>query len=361
LRQTQDGSIWLGTDSGIARYDGQTFRNISAAYRLTASRVWTIHQARDGLIWFGTDTHGVHVFDGQAFATFDTRDGLADNRISAIDEDNEGNLWFATLRGGITCYRRKTAIPLARLTQLKSGGKVLSPAGHPLRLRTGAPAAVSYEALDWLTPPEKRQYRIGLRRTGAAQAETEGRNAFITRKSDFDWTPELTGDYVLEVQSISQNLVYSPPVRLAFSVFVPWYERNVWRVPGGLAAAVVLFSAGWLAYANWSQRREARRLKDLMLAQERSTRAALEDKNHQLEQRAAELKENQRRLEEALSNVKTLRGLVPICAGCKKIRDDNGFWQQLESFVQKHSEAQFSHGLCPDCIKKWYPDIEVDS
>jgi PAS domain S-box-containing protein len=62
-------------------------------------------------------------------------------------------------------------------------------------------------------------------------------------------------------------------------------------------------------------------------------------------------------LSEALANIKTLRGLVPICAGCKKIRDDTGFWNQLETYIQAHSEAQFSHGLCPDCIRRLYPEL----
>jgi DNA-binding NtrC family response regulator len=63
-------------------------------------------------------------------------------------------------------------------------------------------------------------------------------------------------------------------------------------------------------------------------------------------------------LEEALSKVKMLSGLVPICSGCKKIRDDQGYWEQVESYIQKHSNAQFSHGFCPDCIKKYFPDLE---
>ena len=60
-------------------------------------------------------------------------------------------------------------------------------------------------------------------------------------------------------------------------------------------------------------------------------------------------------LREALANIKTLKGLLPICAGCKKIRDDQSYWSQVESYVERHSEANFTHGLCPDCIQKWYP------
>jgi PleD family two-component response regulator len=68
------------------------------------------------------------------------------------------------------------------------------------------------------------------------------------------------------------------------------------------------------------------------------------------------LQEQNRQLQEALANVKTLKGLLPICANCKKIRDDEGYWQQVEVYVRDHSEAEFSHGICPDCIKKLYPE-----
>jgi PAS domain-containing protein len=61
-------------------------------------------------------------------------------------------------------------------------------------------------------------------------------------------------------------------------------------------------------------------------------------------------------LQEAIADIRTLRGLLPICASCKKIRDDGGYWQNLEQYVTAHSEAQFSHSLCPDCIKKLYPE-----
>jgi hypothetical protein len=55
--------------------------------------------------------------------------------------------------------------------------------------------------------------------------------------------------------------------------------------------------------------------------------------------------------------VKSLSGLLPICASCKKIRDDKGYWSQVESYIQKHSDATFTHGICPDCVKKLYPDL----
>jgi CheY-like chemotaxis protein len=63
-----------------------------------------------------------------------------------------------------------------------------------------------------------------------------------------------------------------------------------------------------------------------------------------------------RELQQALTAVKTLSGLLPICASCKKIRDDKGYWNQIEVYIRAHSQAEFSHGLCPDCAKRLYPE-----
>lgn len=73
--------------------------------------------------------------------------------------------------------------------------------------------------------------------------------------------------------------------------------------------------------------------------------------------REAELRRSNENLQRALAEVKVLRGLIPICASCKKIRNDGGFWQQLEEYLGEHSEAEFSHGLCQPCIKKLYPGV----
>ena len=64
-------------------------------------------------------------------------------------------------------------------------------------------------------------------------------------------------------------------------------------------------------------------------------------------------------LQAALSEVKTLRGFLPICSYCKKIRDDKGYWNQIESYIQEHSDAEFSHSVCQECAKKYYPDMDI--
>lgn len=65
-------------------------------------------------------------------------------------------------------------------------------------------------------------------------------------------------------------------------------------------------------------------------------------------------------LQQALAQIRTLSGLLPICAHCKKIRNDKGYWTQIELYIREHSDAEFSHGICPDCARKLYPNVDID-
>ena len=85
--------------------------------------------------------------------------------------------------------------------------------------------------------------------------------------------------------------------------------------------------------------------------------------NEQLQQDIARRKSSEQRhknliseLKDALANIKTLKGLLPICAWCKKIRDDKGYWTKVETYIRKYSDALFTHGICPDCLKKESPE-----
>lgn len=83
----------------------------------------------------------------------------------------------------------------------------------------------------------------------------------------------------------------------------------------------------------------------------RAIRLALERKQMEQERKAI-VKE----LIDSIAHVRTLSGLLPICSSCKKIRDDKGYWNQLEEYILKHSDARFTHGMCPDCMATLYPD-----
>jgi len=88
-------------------------------------------------------------------------------------------------------------------------------------------------------------------------------------------------------------------------------------------------------------------------AGERIKRAedALREKEREQEELVSQLKE-------ALAEIKTLKGFIPICALCKKIRDDEGYWDQLEVYISKHTDAKFTHGLCPECVEKYRAEMK---
>jgi phosphoserine phosphatase RsbU/P len=91
-----------------------------------------------------------------------------------------------------------------------------------------------------------------------------------------------------------------------------------------------------------------------------SSALALTEERIARKAREQELLMRTQELEQALREVKVLRGLIPICAKCKRVRTDTGDWQQLEVYIQAHSEAEFSHGFCQVCMKEVYPDVFKD-
>lgn len=118
-------------------------------------------------------------------------------------------------------------------------------------------------------------------------------------------------------------------------------------------------------YLHWQQARVGMAIENrpvfAILREMSRVRAELSSAQLEIERRKQAEQERERLIEElrhAVAEVRTLRGFLPICASCKKIRDDAGYWQQIERYVEAHSEATFSHGICPDCMTELYPGFD---
>jgi hypothetical protein len=124
-----------------------------------------------------------------------------------------------------------------------------------------------------------------------------------------------------------------------------------------LICVVVTLLVIWLI--NFTVRAYRTKLDDLAAHDEE-----LQKRNHhqakEISAQNKELTQNNRELKKALSKVNQLSGFLPICASCKKIRDDQGYWNQIETYIEHHSEAEFSHSICPECTEKLYPEISKD-
>jgi ABC-type amino acid transport substrate-binding protein len=124
-------------------------------------------------------------------------------------------------------------------------------------------------------------------------------------------------------------------------------------VPLTLILKYLLFTLGPILFllamvGLWYLKREVARKTQNLRAEIRERMQAEEEKEKLIVE-----------LQKAFDEVKTLGSLLPICASCKKIRDDKGYWNQLESYIQEHTGTAFSHGICPDCAKKLYPDLDL--
>jgi hypothetical protein len=124
-----------------------------------------------------------------------------------------------------------------------------------------------------------------------------------------------------------------------------------------LAITYVVVSAGTFGFEHGRRRFRDRLLLEHQQLEEEKQRLDREIQERERAEREKEALIGE--LREALSQVQTLKGLVPICSHCHRIRDDKGFWNRLESYLQAHAGTQFSHGICPNCMATLYPDVEA--
>ena len=149
-------------------------------------------------------------------------------------------------------------------------------------------------------------------------------------------------------------LIYSIPAIVPITIRFITMSDVIHRAMGAMTAlyAVLIFITAKQINSSTTEL--------VLLKEEFSGRTAeLDFSNMKLVQEIEEHKQTEGELQETLKKVRTLSGLLPICATCKKIRDDKGYWNQIEAFITKHSQAEFSHGICPECAKKFYPDLDI--
>lgn len=170
--------------------------------------------------------------------------------------------------------------------------------------------------------------------------------------------PSLNG------MEVCRRLKANPVSRDIPVVFISAFGQSAERVAGLQEGAVDFITKPFQReelVARIQTHLELRRLRVRLEQQAAQLRHANEQLEAELAERKRaeqELQQKNVKLADALSKVKLLSGMLPICSGCKKIRDDQGYWSQVEGYIQKHSEATFTHGMCPDCIKKLYPDVK---
>ena len=376
-----DGALWAASFAGgLSRYHDGRFTTIGGGSDLAKAQILSLHADGDGSMWAGTLGKGLfHVDTGGHVTSVTTETGLSDDVVYSILEDDAGYLWTSN-NHGVGRLKKKDFLDVAagrarrlecsaygrseglRFGECSGGSQPAAWKGRDGRLwfviRRGVavvdPAAVASSPV--ARPPDVIAEELLVdRRSHSRENAMDDRTGPHRPRDSFHGAEHGARDDTFSSEadglrsrlggsrSAPCGLLHEPRAR-----DLPIRSRGPYR-PGPWGAGRTLFEIRvpprfyqrklfWFAAAAIG----------LGLAG-----AFYRGRVEALRRREAELT---RRVEEEMARIKILRGLLPICASCKKIRDDKGYWNQIESYIDTHSEAEFSHGICPDCMKRLYPE-----
>ncbi|MBI2838560.1 MAG: hypothetical protein HYX75_09610 [Acidobacteria bacterium] len=381
LHEDRRGDLWIGTDGGgICILREGHFTSYTMKDGLSGDYVSTFYEDREGTLWIGTWGGGLSRFKDGRFTTCTLKQGLTQPIIHQVIEDDRGSFW---IRGNesiarvdrkeledcaagsrenvkLVAYGRKDGIkreesddaayqPAAwkdrdgRLWFVTIEGvvsvnpdEIISnerpPTVYTENLIADHETFVPAKAMPLLVPPGTRRFEFHY--TGLSPIGPEKiRFKFKLDGLDDDWTDAGTarvasythlppGPYVFRVIACNSDGIWNREgASLSFRV-LPYFFQTRWFY-GGCGVFLLLLGPG------------------IHLFRVRHLRARQKQLASQVEA--------------AMSQIRVLKGLLPICASCKRIRDDAGYWNQMEVYVRDHSEAEFSHGICPDCMERLYP------
>ena len=333
LIEDSRGRIISGTYNGFSIFDGSTFTNYSVKDGLSNNVCYFIVEDDGGDLWIGTNK-GLNRFDGENFKTYTMEDGLISNEMnrSAGFIDSKKNLWAGGLKG-ITKFRYETDSindkpPQVCITRWRLFEDDISIAGDK-RFKHNQ----NFFKFDFLglcySDPEGVVYKYML--------EGLDKQWQTTKLRTVQYTSIPPGRYSFKLKAMNNDGIWSEETGdIDFTVAPPFWS-TFWFM------GLCLFGVIGLIYWRVNDLRK----RNILLIKT-------------VEERTVELKDKIEELEESAQRIKKLEGLLPICSGCKKIRheeeDQEDTWIQIEEYFHERTKTQFSHGLCPDCIKEFYPD-----
>ncbi len=383
IHEDDTGIIWVGTlGGGLNRLDRETgvFRHYTVDEGLPSNAICGILSDSNGHMWISTYS-GLSRFDpvDEEFVNFDESDGLQSNQFlfGSCFESNRGEMFFGGVNGFNSFYpdsiQFNTFIPPVFVTDLQlfnrsvgigdkvNGNTILEQSLLETEtiVLSYKEAVLSFEfvALNYTTTV-KNQYAYYLENF-EEEWNYSGRRRFAT------YTNLSPGRYYFHVKASNNDGLWNEIGTTLRLVITPPFWQT-WWFRGVMIALIIISILSWhqlrvLSYKRREQYLEIQvneRTSELLkankkLSYEISVRKATEE----------ELRLSNTQLKDALDNVETLEGMLPICSSCKKIRDDKGYWNQIEVYISERSDAKFSHGICPDCMKKLYPEFyeEEDS
>ncbi len=373
LLEDTNGTLWVGAYGGLSHLVDGTFQSLTERDGLASNFVRSLYEDREGTLWIGTYGGGLSALRDGRITTFRKRDGLYSDVIFSIIEDDDGNLWMSCNQGIFRLPKRELAdFASGKLDRLRcvaygrAEGMVSQECngGDRAVLRTDDgtlwfPTVKGLVAIDprreqinRLQPPVviERVTVNGMALPpgttlevppGARRIEIEYAGLSFIAPERMRFAVKLTGfdpDWVQVGPRRVAAFSRLPPGRYRFQVKAA-NSDGVWNEQGAEITLVqrpffyqtrlfyVLAALGTVLLGVAIQQGRVRRLR-------------------------ARARDLMGQVDAALAKIKVLSGLLPICAWCKKIRDDHGQWNQMETFIRNRSEAEFTHGICPECMSR---------
>lgn len=374
LARDSRGGIWVGTkDGGLSRWDSGRFRNVGEAQGLPSASVSALFVDERDVVWAAT-RRGLARIEGDEVAVLTAANGLPANYFYQILDDGQGDFWL-TFAGGIA------RVPRSQLDLVAdAGASAVQPriygAEHGLR---NTAMTVSFQPAAWRTRDGWLLFATG-NGVGAVRPDRSTTNPFPPqvhveevladgRALPLDRPVEIAagrGDLAIQYTALSfvapervafeyrlagfdRSWIRAGPRRVAFYTNLPpgryrfelraSNEDGVWNRDGASLEVTKLphfYQTVWF-YAACAL--------GLALAGAGTQRARM----RRLKRQARELS---RRVDEAVAEMRVLRGIIPVCAWCRKIRDDADSWKEMEAYIHEHSEADFTHSICPECAQR---------
>jgi ligand-binding sensor domain-containing protein len=378
IAQGPDGSLWIGTlSAGIARFQNGKFTQYAVPDGRLVSGASALYADKEGTLWIADGDSGlIRIKDGR-FAIFENKDGLGSNPIRKILEDDYGQFWLTTSYG-ILRTSRKNLEDFADGTA-KSINTVLFNEADGMRnsgCSGGFSSAIKtrdgrlwFATIEGIVVAEPRA--AGVRRTIPPAIVEEFAADVHSAKSGTGVVAE-PGQGSLEIRYTS--LSFANPESLRFKYRLDGFDRSWANVGNRRIAYYTNVPPGRYRFQVAAGTDDGK-WNDTITSMDIYLRPHFYQTYwfyglcslailsvvfmlHNLRVRNLRATERNlsKRVEQALADVKILQGFLPICASCKNIRDDQGYWNHIEAYISEHSEAEFSHGICPKCAAKLYPE-----
>jgi ligand-binding sensor domain-containing protein len=371
------GGLWICTNQGLSRLEkGRLFR-YSEEQGLPKGDVYSVYDDATGTSWVA-HARGLVRLKDERFTAYPKQPGLDENSVYTVLEDDSGQLWFNSNAGILRVARadlnafaegRVKAVATQffgsqqglRLAEFRgptwvrgcktADGRLWFPS--TLGVVTIDPAQVK---VDTKAPPVILERAVLDGRSVAAKDGLEipaGTEKVEIHYTALSYTVPEKASFRYVLEGFDRDWVDAGPARSAHYTKLP-PGRYRFRVRAANADGTWNETGAAFALRQRPQFHQTLPFRaGLGLLGLGAVVAIHRFRVYRLEASERALA---RKVQETVAHLKTLRGLLPICAKCKKIRDDQGYYVQIETFLKEHSYAEFSHSICPECIKELYPD-----